>query len=493
MFLKLLAQICIKGWPHWAQTCKGLSRDLFLRSLTELRSVRTRRAGDEDIQMVALITTQRESNQRNCHFEDKNQSQTATEPNNHNLPKRSHKSAKYLQIMATERPKLQNPHVLPATNLVSLHKLLLRSAYMHAHRLGNSLVSPQPHPWHPNHRLLAPAAASHSTWCVRAPGACCRSAPGSRLVAPSHSLWTPTSTRLHRCRRAYCHRHWRPATRPHSQSEFCRGECGHKWPPRAAASTVRCRAHWDWLWSAAAGDTCLRSRRCNTLQKTKQHKGQLVWTKNSNFTFRMFYKLMFHMLERAVQSTSWQKKTRDIISSGRGSAIMSAFDHQRQNPTTCFHGSTTTSAAQNFRYACVKTWYIVAHRLEPGMMPNHSLSFMGISDNFRPVADPQQMFFNVSFGTYFLNFHALSISWGIATFPRNWHAGYCIMYIKIDDVVLRHTLPVFTGLGRCPIVSWDFVGAVSIFGPDALPVVHQWLLPGLEPATSWVRVAAHNH
>ena len=42
-----------------------------------------------------------------------------------------------------------------------------------------------------------------------------------------------------------------------------------------------------------------------------------------------------------------------------------------------------------------------------------------------------------------------------------------------DDVVLRHTLPVFTGLGRCPIVSWDFAGAVSIFGPDALPVVHQ--------------------
>ena len=42
-----------------------------------------------------------------------------------------------------------------------------------------------------------------------------------------------------------------------------------------------------------------------------------------------------------------------------------------------------------------------------------------------------------------------------------------------NDVVLRHTLPVFTGLGRCPIVNWDFVGAVSIFGPDALPVIHQ--------------------
>ena len=41
------------------------------------------------------------------------------------------------------------------------------------------------------------------------------------------------------------------------------------------------------------------------------------------------------------------------------------------------------------------------------------------------------------------------------------------------DVVLRHTLPIFTGLGRYPIISWDFAGAVSIFGPDALPVVHQ--------------------
>ena len=45
--------------------------------------------------------------------------------------------------------------------------------------------------------------------------------------------------------------------------------------------------------------------------------------------------------------------------------------------------------------------------------------------------------------------------------------------IDDGDVVLRHTLPIFTGLGRCPFVSWDFAGAVSIFGPDALPVVHQ--------------------
>ena len=43
------------------------------------------------------------------------------------------------------------------------------------------------------------------------------------------------------------------------------------------------------------------------------------------------------------------------------------------------------------------------------------------------------------------------------------------------------------------MLAGTFAGAVSIFGPDALPVVHQWLLPGLEPATSRVRVAAHNH
>ena len=53
-----------------------------------------------------------------------------------------------------------------------------------------------------------------------------------------------------------------------------------------------------------------------------------------------------------------------------------------------------------------------------------------------------------------------------------------------DYVVLHHTLPVFTGLGQCPIVNWDFSGAVSIFGLDALPIVHQRPLPGLEPTTS---------
>ena len=63
----------------------------------------------------------------------------------------------------------------------------------------------------------------------------------------------------------------------------------------------------------------------------------------------------------------------------------------------------------------------------------------------------------------------------------------------ICDMVLHHTLPIFTGLGWCPTVNWDFAGAVSIFGLDALPVVHQWPLPGLEPAISRVRVTAHNH
>ena len=53
-------------------------------------------------------------------------------------------------------------------------------------------------------------------------------------------------------------------------------------------------------------------------------------------------------------------------------------------------------------------------------------------------------------------------------FPK--HIKLCI---ENDDVVLHHTLPIFMGLGQCPIVSWDFAGAVSNFGPDALPVIHQ--------------------
>ena len=49
-----------------------------------------------------------------------------------------------------------------------------------------------------------------------------------------------------------------------------------------------------------------------------------------------------------------------------------------------------------------------------------------------------------------------------------WQACYVF-----TDEVLCHTLSIFTGLRWCPIVNWDFVGAVSIFGPDALPVIQQ--------------------
>ena len=42
-----------------------------------------------------------------------------------------------------------------------------------------------------------------------------------------------------------------------------------------------------------------------------------------------------------------------------------------------------------------------------------------------------------------------------------------------NDVVLHHTLPVFMRLGWCLIDNWDFAGSVSIFGLDALPVIHQ--------------------
>ena len=47
----------------------------------------------------------------------------------------------------------------------------------------------------------------------------------------------------------------------------------------------------------------------------------------------------------------------------------------------------------------------------------------------------------------------------VETVVANYHFGTC----NIDDVVLCHTLPVFMGLGWCPIVNWDFAGAVSIF------------------------------
>ena len=45
-------------------------------------------------------------------------------------------------------------------------------------------------------------------------------------------------------------------------------------------------------------------------------------------------------------------------------------------------------------------------------------------------------------------------------------------HLDDDDVVLCHTLPIFMGLGQCPIVNQDFAGSVRIFGLDALPVIH---------------------
>ena len=54
----------------------------------------------------------------------------------------------------------------------------------------------------------------------------------------------------------------------------------------------------------------------------------------------------------------------------------------------------------------------------------------------------------------------------------------------VDDVVLRHTLPVFTGLGRCPIVNWDFCWSSEHFWTGCPSCRPSMTLPGLEPATS---------
>ena len=53
------------------------------------------------------------------------------------------------------------------------------------------------------------------------------------------------------------------------------------------------------------------------------------------------------------------------------------------------------------------------------------------------------------------------------------------LYFTFDDVVLHHTLPIFMGLGQCPIVSWDFAGAVSIF----------WIrCPSCHPPMTFIRI-----
>ena len=52
-----------------------------------------------------------------------------------------------------------------------------------------------------------------------------------------------------------------------------------------------------------------------------------------------------------------------------------------------------------------------------------------------------------------------------------------------DDVVLCHTLPVFTGLGQCPIVNWDFSRAVSIFWTRC---------PSCCPPMTFTRIRTHD-
>ena len=51
----------------------------------------------------------------------------------------------------------------------------------------------------------------------------------------------------------------------------------------------------------------------------------------------------------------------------------------------------------------------------------------------------------------------------VLNLPRNDNYGRRMNLLWHCDVVLRHTLPVFTGLERRPIVSWDFAETVSIF------------------------------
>ena len=52
-----------------------------------------------------------------------------------------------------------------------------------------------------------------------------------------------------------------------------------------------------------------------------------------------------------------------------------------------------------------------------------------------------------------------------------------------DDVVLRHTLPVFTGLGRCPIVNWDFCWSSE----------HFWTgCPSCRPPMTFTRIRTHD-
>ena len=58
----------------------------------------------------------------------------------------------------------------------------------------------------------------------------------------------------------------------------------------------------------------------------------------------------------------------------------------------------------------------------------------------------------------------------------------CCSVSILFDVVLCHTLPIFTGLGQCPIVNWDFAGAVSIFWTGC---------PSCHPPMTSTRIGAH--
>ena len=52
-----------------------------------------------------------------------------------------------------------------------------------------------------------------------------------------------------------------------------------------------------------------------------------------------------------------------------------------------------------------------------------------------------------------------------------------------DDVVLHHTLPVFTGLEWCPIVSWDFCWSSEYF----------WTrYPSCHPPMTFTKIRTHN-
>ena len=62
-----------------------------------------------------------------------------------------------------------------------------------------------------------------------------------------------------------------------------------------------------------------------------------------------------------------------------------------------------------------------------------------------------------AFDTLFWNPFCCAITCDLIINIRHWYFILpCCFFYTLTEVVLRHTLPVFTGLGRCPIVNWDF-------------------------------------